>query len=982
MRSPLKLVHAGFNIYYSKLRRTLSKTPFIYSIYRKYSILQKADKKLSGFAYSVMGASMSRGTTPPLSDLAKLRVLLKDQKYRDALYNGVALVSAGYVLDDDILLGLLSACMELNSLELLENTFFSTIEAIAFSASRSNSSLVKDHSQGVLEELALMFIQNAKIEAALRTLYLIETINSKPRYHLLIALLHFIAAEEMEVKSYGSTIRNRFPEGEINLIGSIVWGEKYLDSFMTYNVRSMLASGNMPALAQHGLLLHSIVTTRQGKEYIENHPVYRDLCQVAQVEFFCFPEKFLTLFKGEDGPDKWSYLLYGILDHINIFFARSLQANLFLIPVDSIVANPSFKNMRRYLEEGYDCCGGGNLVAEKDSFLEALKYTYGMSGALDINTRDLATLALAHPHNYITSQLVHDNNKSFGKHAREFFWPVPGGIELHSIYTHPLATSARRICSDFVPPYSWVDYLLPPRLFTQESEFIKYKIINNAEEAYINNFAPASRIYEVTGRSFHPHDFAAAHVRSYPIHRHMLTTRQFIPCSYPAMQCRRDMNKELDHVKDALESYCKNTGNTQPVCISGCHLCGGMDLEKVIDLGDMPISHNLRTSLATEERTYPIYFHYCHTCGLLQIRDPIPPNELYDAETYSTGFQKPKHIDDLIVTALSYNPPGNVLDIGCNDGSLLRSLDNYGFPELVGIEPNSHAANIARQNQHHHIYTDYLNIPLANTLQNRHSKFDFIFARHVLEHVIDIKNFFASIEMLLSDNGLFIMELPHVETGFEAANPVILWEEHVNYFTECSVAAMFRHYGLQIIDKRHYAFGGGSVAFIARRQKAEVLDVQAAKGHQLSYYQNFAHRIEHLKTELCELIAKAKSNGYEVALYGAAPRSCTMVNFVTCGTEIDYIIDDRADIHGRYMPGTNKLITALDKCVFKGQPLLVLLGVGAENEHKVLAKLGLTLGYSPISVSLFPPRNVYDSIKFASTQINTMYSAQKLPKTA
>lgn len=978
MRDQFKVAHIISKILYIRLRRTLGKVPFVYAIYSKYPVLRKIDAKLSFLNTTpVLLNNPASGAWVSSADVEReLQRLIENKEYKEALYKGSAVLESGLVVSNGVLLGLLNACVSVKSWELLDKIFFPAFEKLVYSALHSSSSIIKEHYQGIVEEFALILIQNAKLDSALKALYLSELIKPKPRIKLLIALLHFIQSEEIEVTRYGGDIRESSPGDEINLVGSIVWGEKYLEGFMAYNVRSMLASGNMPHLKEKGVLVHSIVTTQEGREYIKRHPVYRQLSEVARVEFFCFPEKLLDLFKGEDGPDKWSYLLYGILDHINIFFARSLRANLFLIPVDSIVANPSFTNMRRYItEDGYDCCGGGNLVAERDGFLAALERLYGKSGALEISTKELATLALKHPHNYITSQLIHDDNKSFGKHAREMFWPTAGGVELRSIYTHPLATSAKRICGNYVMPYSWVDFLLPTRLFPDESEFHKYKIINNAEEAYINNYAPDSRMYEVTGRAFHAQDFAAAHVHSHPIHRYMLNTRQFIPCDYPPIKCRNNIAMDIELVKNALNIFCNegdmknNNSLPDPMDLCGCHLCGSMNLEEVVNLGDMPLSHHLRKSLAEKELTYPICFHYCNTCGLLQIREPVPPDTLYDAETYSTGFQKPKHIDDLVITALSYNTPGSVLDVGCNDGSLLKVLDGYGFPELVGIEPNAHAANIAKESCSHHIYTNYLTPSVANTLVKKHNKFDHIFARHVLEHVTDLKSFFASINTLLADNGLFIIELPHVETGFEFGNPVILWEEHVNYFTECAVRAMFQHYGLQIIDKRYYAFGGGSVAFIARRKTPEILDVQMAKANDISYYKNYSDKIENLKSDLNQVIAKAKSEGYEIALYGAAPRSCTLMNFAGCGKEIDYIIDDRPDIQGRYMPGTNQVITELDKCAFTNKPLLVLLGVGAENEHKVLARLKKNIGYQPVHISLFPPRNIYDSIKSASAGI-------------
>ena len=377
----------------------------------------------------------------------------------------------------------------------MDEALFPAMRAHVMAISAENPNCAADLVHGLLEDAAIAMLEVERLETSLRFLYLAELVQPNKSYAGLIALLHHIRSVAPEVVRRGQALAHRYSDVEINQVGSIVWGATYLDAFMKYNVRSMLAEGNMPALRRHGIVVHSIVTTESGREYILGHPVYQQLARVAQVEFLCFPEALLDLFKGEHGPDKLSYLLYGILDHTNLFFARGLGGNLFLIPVDSVVASPSFASMRRYLEEGYDCCGAGNLVAEREQFLPALDRRYGDVGVIDIDTRTLASLAFEHGHHYVRSQLIHDGNQDFGRHPRELFWPVPGGIAAHSIYTHPLAISKRRLIRQFAMPYAWVDFLLPVRLFSDPAEFDRYKIIEDATEAYINNFAPASRTY-------------------------------------------------------------------------------------------------------------------------------------------------------------------------------------------------------------------------------------------------------------------------------------------------------------------------------------------------------------------------------------------------------------------------------------------------------------------------------------------------------
>ncbi|MEI7670135.1 MAG: class I SAM-dependent methyltransferase [Pseudomonadota bacterium] len=398
-----------------------------------------------------------------------------------------------------------------------------------------------------------------------------------------------------------------------------------------------------------------------------------------------------------------------------------------------------------------------------------------------------------------------------------------------------------------------------------------------------------------------------------------------------------------------------------------CRLCLGFDLEQVIDLGYIPISHNLRHSLEQEEKKYPISFHYCKNCGLLQICNSINPDELYNLETSTTGHQIPSHIDEMIKNVLSYKEIGAVLDVGCNDGSFLNSIASFGFTKIIGIEPNANAAKIAEKKTSHKIYTDYFSPDMAEKLKNTEGVFDFIFARHVLEHVTDIHSFLNAINIALSQEGLVIIELPRVEIGFDAKTPVILWEEHVSYFTESIMSPMFNHFGLEIIDKKYYEYGGGSVAYIARRTQPKELSLKAATDFPITYFREYDIAISGLKEQIQEFIAQALQKNYKILLYGAGPRSCVLLNYAGVIDKVDVVIDDRKDIKGYYMPGTDKKISILDEVSFDNQKVIALLGVGAEYEQKILNKLQDKLGYTPISVSMFPPLDIRESITSVPT---------------
>jgi SAM-dependent methyltransferase len=403
-----------------------------------------------------------------------------------------------------------------------------------------------------------------------------------------------------------------------------------------------------------------------------------------------------------------------------------------------------------------------------------------------------------------------------------------------------------------------------------------------------------------------------------------------------------------------------------------CCLCKGRNLSLLFNLNDLPISHFLRKKRDDPDPRFSVGFENCQDCGLLQIVDPIPADLIYgEADTYTTGFQQPRHLEDLITTTVARQDPGRAIDIGCNDGSLLEALCRAGYAKVIGIEPNPIAAAMARK-KGHQVYTSYLTKDLATQIVADCGEFDTVYLRHVVEHVSDLGAFFEAVRMLLRPDGLLVLELPDVEEGFALGSPAILWEEHVSYFTLALAEYMLERFGFHVSDRRRYVFGGGSIAFVAQKKAVPVsCTIQRPDpSATLALLRGFVSGMERQKDELRSVVSLARSNGYKVLIYGAAPRSCLLVSVGRVAEMIDFVVDDRKDIQHRLMPGTDLFVGTLgDVSLPAGSRMLCLLGVGAENEFRVRAKIEAAIDARLVFVSLFPPRNTLESLAEARRAI-------------
>ena len=357
------------------------------------------------------------------------------------------------------------------------------------------------------------------------------------------AFLDHCGAEFPACKARGAAYRARHPGVEIFTMGCIVWGEEYIRNFLRYNVRSMLSEDNLPALAAQGKVVFSIVTDQAGEQRLRSDPIFARLLAVADVEFTIIPDTIIGILRQGHLVRNF-YVLYGMLDHCSIYFAEGAGSHLFMIPVDCVVASGTLPNMANYRHEGYECCGGGNLVAETETFLPALDRRFAGDEPIRISTVDLASLAFEHAHHYFQSQIIAAENRDFGRHPRELFWPVDGGVEIHSVFIHPLFTTAAGLAKYQRKHFANIDYGMIPRLFSRPGP-IK---LMDPSRAYVNNFTAANRKYETTGRSFTYEDFLRCHDWTYPVQKACFSQAQHLPCRLVGYTASNDVAQDVREI--------------------------------------------------------------------------------------------------------------------------------------------------------------------------------------------------------------------------------------------------------------------------------------------------------------------------------------------------------------------------------------------------------------------------------------------------
>ena len=216
--------------------------------------------------------------------------------------------------------------------------------------------------------------------------------------------------------------------------------------------------------------------------------------------------------------------------------------------------------------------------------------------------------------------------------------------------------------------------------------------------------------------------------------------------------------------------------------ISCCEVCGNKDLKSVLDLGLHPMCDDL-VKIGDERicNVYPIEILYCNTCITAHQRFQVPKEDLFP----STYHYRSRFTADVLngmksLVSSCEDRFGSlsgkkVLDIGCNDGSLLDFFKEKGAT-TIGLEPTD--AYLDAEDKKHKVYNDYLTVDVADKILSEQGKFDFISFTNVFAHIEDLNAVLDSLKILMTNRTVIITENHYLGAVLEGNQFDTFYHEH------------------------------------------------------------------------------------------------------------------------------------------------------------------------------------------------------------
>ncbi len=148
-----------------------------------------------------------------------------------------------------------------------------------------------------------------------------------------------------------------------------------------------------------------------------------------------------------------------------------------------------------------------------------------------------------------------------------------------------------------------------------------------------------------------------------------------------------------------------------------------------------------------------------------------------------------------------------VLDVGCGNGSLADILQSRRAAQVIGIEPDSNRAEIARS-RGIEVYCGLL----TESLHEKYGSFDVVLFADVLEHVPDPLQLIEHGLTCLKEKGSIVLSVPNavhwsvrsmiVKGRFQYESWGILDATHLRWFTIETITQLLERAGLRIVESR------------------------------------------------------------------------------------------------------------------------------------------------------------------------------------
>jgi SAM-dependent methyltransferase len=372
-----------------------------------------------------------------------------------------------------------------------------------------------------------------------------------------------------------------------------------------------------------------------------------------------------------------------------------------------------------------------------------------------------------------------------------------------------------------------------------------------------------------------------------------------------------------------------------------CRLCGSSSLDHVLPIRPSPIGDAFVSAERRGEPQdlYPLDCYLCLDCGHLQNLDVVDADVLFRGYTYRTSVslglvEHFKRYAHSVVQSLGIAKGSLVVEMGSNDGSLLKAFRNEGM-RVQGIDP---ARDIAASATAEGVPTvaDFFTSELARKIRGEQGKAALFCANNVFAHIDNMSDVVKGIRLLLADDGVFVFEVSYIVDMIDNMVFDTIYHEHVSHHALTPLETFLNKHDMTLFDVARTATKGGSIRALAqlkttgaRPRSAELSKLLAEEARRgitkPRIYRDWFASIENRKRKVLAYLDKAIAEGKTVAAYGASTTTTTLLYHFELEKRIKFIVDDNPLKQGRFSPGAHLPVLPSSELATKRPDIIVIL---------------------------------------------------------
>ena len=347
-----------------------------------------------------------------------------------------------------------------------------------------------------------------------------------------------------------------------------------------------------------------------------------------------------------------------------------------------------------------------------------------------------------------------------------------------------------------------------------------------------------------------------------------------------------------------------------------------------LNLGAQPLANNFLKKYSAKQPKYNLKIYFNTKTKMVSISKRIPSSVMFNSKypyrssmssTMRTSFRQLSN-----EIKKKFNPK-LLLEIGSNDGALLTHFDK---DRAIGVEPCKNLAKMTRAKRYY-TYDDYWDLKLSSKIKKKFKEVDLIYSANTLTHISNLKNVFKSINLILSDEGVLIIEDPSLLECIKKNSYDQFYNEHIYVFSAIALKNLLKKFNLEIFDIKNLPTHGGSLRYFIKKRNNKKYNVKLSVKKQFDKeikkgldkfitYKDFATKSTKSKKLFIEILNKIKKDNKKIIGYGATAKAVTVLNY--CNIDHDLIknfTDTTPEKINTFLPGKNIKILGYKKDILK-----------------------------------------------------------------